>query len=170
MLLVFIFDMTGYLMVFKFHQSHIRKQIKQQIKNGISEDELQLFSISHKEYNQLEWVREDIEFRIGANMFDIVRNERTADSVYLQCVNDKEEELLFAQLDEMIRKKMEQESSASQNPSRQWGKLYKLFSCVIPQNKSQCSCEEFVPDLFNETSFLYLSPYLEISSPPPDPV
>lgn len=170
MLIVVIYNMTGIFIVFKIEQYHIRKDIKHQIKAGIPKDELHFFSFSQNEYEQLEWIRPDIEFRLGNNMFDIVRVENFQDSIQLYCVNDKEEAILFAQLDEMIRKKMEQESNTSDSPLSKVVKIFKsvytsdLFCYQFTTQSSQISSD------YHDLNSFYSSPFIENSTPPPDTV
>lgn len=162
--------MAGIFVVFKIEQTQVRKEIKHQIKSGLRENDLHLFVYSKKEFEQFDWVRKDLEFELNNEMFDIVRSENKDDTVLLYCVNDKEETLLFAQLDEMIRKKMEQESSSSQNSSRKLVKFFKLFNCILPQFENKYQSEEADQNTFSELISHYLSPYIKVSSPPPDPV
>jgi len=49
-------------------------------------------------------------------MYDVVRIENLNDSIQIYCVNDEEEEVLFARLDGMIKKQMERESNSTNNP------------------------------------------------------
>lgn len=162
--------MAGIFVVFKIEQTQVRKEIKHQIKSGLRENDLHLFVYSKKEFEQFDWVRKDLEFELNNEMFDIVRSENKDDTVLLYCVNDKEETLLFAQLDEMIRKKMEQESSSSQNSSRKLVKFFKFFNCILPQFENKYQSEEADQNTFSELISHYLSPYIKVSSPPPDPV
>ncbi|MDP1745134.1 MAG: hypothetical protein Q8L90_06135 [Bacteroidota bacterium] len=162
--------MAGIFIVFKLEQAQVRKEIKHQIKSGLPENDLHSFVYSKKEYEQLDWVRKNIEFRLNNEMFDIVRSENKDDTVLLYCVNDKEETLLFAQLDEMIRKKMEQESNSSQNSSGKFVKFFKFFNFILPQIENKWLSEEAAQNTFSELIPHYLSPYIKVSSPPPDTV
>jgi len=165
-----IFNMAGIFIVFKVEQAYVRREIKHQIKSGIPENVLHSFVYSKKEYEQLDWVRKDIEFRLNNEMFDIVRSEIKDDTVLLYCVNDKEETILFAQLDEMIKNKTEQESNSSQNSSGKLIKFFKLFNCILPQIENKCISEEAAQNRYSELIFHYLSPFINVSSPPPDTV
>lgn len=169
-LLVLTLNITGVFFVFKIQQYKVRKEIKHLIKAGIPENELHEFHLSNKDYEQLNWVRPDIEFQKGNEMFDIVRAETKGDSILLHCVNDKEEAVLFAQLDELIQKKMEKESKAPNSPINKVFKILKLV--YVTSNFKDSLAFLVVKELhhFSDLKYLYSSPYLEVLSPPPDTV
>lgn len=166
----FILDLAGIFVVFKIEQFNIRKEIKRQIKRGIDDDDLHLFSLTQKEYDELNWVREDIEFRSDSSMFDIVRLEKNRDSIFLYCVNDKEEAILFAQLDDMVKKKTEQNSNSPDSPANKVVKLFKLFNYVENINDSYQGIFTISRNVFIEKNVCYLLPFIAIDNPPPDTV
>lgn len=159
--------MTGIFIVFKIQQAQIRKEIKQQIKAGIPENELHSFNLSVQEYEKLEWVREDIEFGWNHEMFDIVKFDPKGDSIHLLCVNDKEETILFAELDKLMQVKTEKESNNSNRPLKKVVKILKLtfvsndFYYQLPLNHPPALTN------FDELNSLYSSPCLETALPPP---
>lgn len=157
-------------MVFKMEQFRIRREMKHQIKAGIPEDELHEFNFSIKDYEQLDWVRPDVEFRIGNEMFDIVRSMTRGDSIQLNCVNDKEEAVLFTQLDELIQKKMEQESNANNSPLSKLVKLSKVFYITCNNKTALKVFEHKTVCYFIHQSNFYFPPNIEIQTPPPDTV
>ncbi len=169
-LIVVAFNMAGIFIVFKTHQNAIRKEIKQQIKAGIPEHELHIFKLSKKEYCKLHWVREDIEFRLGARMFDIVRSENLSDSIYLYCINDTEEAILFAELDDLTLSKIQKESKGTNNQLFKVVKIVKLeyitTEFAFPINYFFENQKE------SHTHALegYVSPNLQVLIPPPDTV
>ncbi len=170
LLFAIICNMTGYYIVFKAEQSRIRRSIKTQIKKGVPENELHYFSLSQDEYDNLHWERTDKEFRSVNTMYDIVRIEKTSDSIHLYCINDSEETVLFAKLDDLIKKKMERESGKANSPV---SKVIKAMKTV------------FIPDAFidyaismesihsfdsNTSRSFYSAPFIEILTPPPGTV
>jgi hypothetical protein len=169
-LLAIVLNLTSVFIVFKIQQCRIRREIKHQIKAGIPEGELHEFNLSKKDYEQLDWVRPDIEFRKGNEMFDIVRTETTSDSIQLHCVNDKEEAVLFTQLDELIQKKMEKESSAPNSPISKVVKILKLVYVTSDFKDSLAFLAAKELHHFADLKYLYSSPYLEVLTPPPDTV
>lgn len=169
-LLVFLFNMTGVYILFKVEQTHIRKSIKHQIKANIPIDQLHKFVLSHSSYKELNWIRPNIEFRMGNDMYDIVHLVLCGDSIQLQCVNDKEEAILFAKLDELLQKKMEQESNTPSSPINKVMKKMKLVYIKYANNISLIN--KTTNEAFKIASIMnfYCSPYLEIQCPPPDSV
>lgn len=165
-----MFSISGVLCVFKVQQYRIRREIKHQIKAGIPEEELHEFTLSKREYEQLDWQRTDIEFRKGARMFDIVHAEQVGDSIRLRCVNDEEEQKLFAQLDLLIKRKMEQESQAPDSPL---SKVIKVLKLVYLNNEADNTFPTesmyHAPYSRNKEN-LYISPFPEHLTPPPDTV
>ncbi len=169
-LLTLVFNLTGIFIVFEIQKYRIRKEIKHQIKAGIPGEELHQFRMSKKEYEQLVWERPAKEFRKGKEMFDVVRSETSGDSIQLHCVNDKEEAVLFVQLDELIRKKMEEDSNAPNSPISNLAKILQSVY-VIPDFKKSLACIDVKePYHFTDLKYLYSSPYLEVLTPPPDTV
>lgn len=169
-LLLFIFSLniTGIFLAFKIEQAYIRKTIKKQIKAGVSKEKLHYFKFSTEEYENLHWKRPEIEFKIGKNMYDVVRSEKTDDSVFLFCVNDVEETLLFAKLDERLKEKLNTAANTKDSPLRKMNNILKLvyitnennlnFDVIFSQKSSR--------NLEIET--MYSDPFIENFSPPPD--
>lgn len=157
--------MIAPFIAFKVEQAQIRKAIKHQIKAGIPESELHYFCLSQKDYQQLDWVREDIEFRVGTNMYDIVRSENENDSISLYCVNDKEEAVLFAELDDVVKKQMEGDANS---PSGKGSKTLNLVYIVPNFHFSLVVCSFFDPANFSEINKFYAEPVIECIPHPPD--
>jgi hypothetical protein len=115
LLLLVLLQSAGYQLIFKIQQHEIRQEIKQQIKAGVPEAELVLLKIPRKLEEKINPVFQRIherEFRYCGSMYDIVRQETRGDTTWYYCVSDEKETLLFANLDEMARKEM------NQNPQR----------------------------------------------------
>lgn len=165
-----MFNMTGVFIVFKIEQFQIRREIKRQIKGGIPEEELHFFSISHKQYEALDWERKDIEFRLGDLMFDIVRYQVEGDEIHLYCVNDKEEKILFAKLDEMVKRKMDHDSKSPNSSANLFVKFFKIFHFVQDLPSTLETCLAASKSAFAEKNIIYLSPYLSKETAPPDAV
>ena len=162
--------MTSDLFVYKIQLYRIRREIKHQIKAGIPESELHVLNLTRDEYEHLEWERPDIEFRMGNDMFDIVRSRIIGRTIQLQCVNDEEEAVLFARLDELTRKKMEQESKAPNSPAHKVFKVLKLLYVSTGFNKTLTYFVGNHLRHFTNLKYSYSSPYLEVLTPPPDTV
>jgi len=105
LLILFLYNVAGTFISFKAQQHSIRREIKSKIKKSVPENELILLSFhpSSKEYSQLDWI-EGHEFRYQGQMFDMVRQTTGKDGlIHFYCINDTQEEILFAHLDEYVK-------------------------------------------------------------------
>jgi hypothetical protein len=122
---------VGLLLIFKIQQYQIRKEIKHLIKLGVPDNQLVHISISTKNKSQLEW-KHSKEFRYKGNMYDVVKIEIVNDSTTLyQCVSDQQETILFANLDEQVKKNMDSKNNGS-NPIKN---LFKFLSNIYSQSQ-----------------------------------
>lgn len=115
---------VGIFPVFKMKQYAIRKEIKRRIKSAIPESELHTLTFLSPE-TDVEWVREGKEFIFGTRMYDVVHKKIKGDSTVFQCINDKEETVLFANLDDFVQKELQGNSKNSKR-KRSIGKLVRL--------------------------------------------
>lgn len=155
-------------MVFRHEQAYIRRSIKHQIKAGIPEDELHFFGLSLKEYEDLEWERPNKEFRLGTRMFDVVRSEINGDSIRIFCVNDQEEALLFVHLDQILKKRMGEESNTPDSPINRVTKILKLVYLPGEYGFSMSTRILVNRTVFSEWTSFYSPPDLNLLTPPPD--
>ena len=161
-------NFTGTYIVFKVQQAQVRRSIKRQIKSGIPEDELHYFELSQIEYDQLDWERPDIEFRHENEMFDIVRKEIVGDSIHLHCVNDKEETILFAQLDKLVLLEIEHESNQPNSPITKVVKALKLLYFNDYFDFKINPKTHLDPALALLMATKYLPVFKEVLTPPPN--
>jgi len=117
----------GYFFVFKIQQHEIRQEIKQQIKAGMPEDELVLLKIPNALAHESRsfWSIPEREFRSNGVMYDVVRQEGHGDTTWYYCLADEKETRLFANLDEAVKRDM------NQNPARQQ-KLERILQLLGP--------------------------------------
>jgi hypothetical protein len=108
LLLILLFHHAGGNMLFQIQRAKIRKEIKQQIKQGVPENELITlrFALTDSTYQHLVWHKKN-EFAYQGNMYDVVKRHSSKDSVVFQCVDDKQERILFARLDTLVRWKLQ---------------------------------------------------------------
>jgi len=122
-----LFQTAGYFFVFKLQKHDIRQEIKQQIRAGVPEDELVLFKIPGtwtENSRSLQHIHEG-EFRYNGVMYDVVRQEMRGDTTWYYCLADEKETRLFANLDEAVKRDM------NQNPARQQ-KLERMLQLFGP--------------------------------------
>jgi mRNA-degrading endonuclease YafQ of YafQ-DinJ toxin-antitoxin module len=129
LLLILLFAYGGYWIVFKLQQYHIRSEVKQAIKNGISEEEISTFVLADLENlpaNEFAWVHAK-EFKLNGAYYDVIRTEVKGDSVLLFCFHDFKESQLFASLDRIIAMKMGEHEPLQKNISSLNSLLKSLF-------------------------------------------
>jgi hypothetical protein len=102
-LIVFLmlWQIIGFFGYFEFSHHRIKKEIKKQIKEGVPAQQLVHFSFTEKELNQLTWIKSH-EFKLNGSLFDVVRKKKTTDGYHLECISDKQETVLFANLERMV--------------------------------------------------------------------
>lgn len=164
LLVVFTSNITGLLFVFKLQQLQIRREIKRQIKKGVPENELHLITVKQGQEEQLDWQNEK-EFIYEGTFYDVVRIEtRTAGATLYYCINDTQEEALFANLDALIK----QYSEKQQSKGKMAKKLLKLAPVVLSRDipGTEPAVVSVVP-LQGCYSNQYNSPILSIPAPPP---
>ena len=130
LLLFVLFQLAGYLLIFKTQQFQIRKDIKYRIKAGIPDDELVLITIQNSLLDDknpiFQWIHKK-EFRYNGNMFDIVRKQVYMDSTQFYCLSDHQETQLFANLEYLVKKEMAQNSEQKQQRERASQLLNSLY-------------------------------------------
>ncbi len=106
LLLILLFNISGYFVTFKIAQHSVKKEIRRKIKSHLPETELAVFTFSIADLNKLEWEEKGKEFWLNGNMYDVVKKQETADSITFHCINDSQEKSLFANLEELINRQM----------------------------------------------------------------
>jgi hypothetical protein len=163
-LIIFTFSMVGFFLVFKIQQYQVRKEIKHLIKNGLPETQLVQININSRNQSELKWEDEN-EFRYQGAMYDVVRIEKKDDSTIIYyCVSDEQETILFANLDEQVKKNMDSKNNGI-NPIKN---LFKILSTLhYTQDTHTSTFFQIKESGEGEFAFVYFSPALDILSPPP---
>ena len=164
LLVTFAFDFAGVIILFHVQQFRIRREIKSQIKRGLSEDQLQIISLTPQLSADMIWIK-DHEFALHGEMFDIVHSDTCADgSIEFYCINDKQEKILFAQLDDLVRKSTQNEDPAGRTASE----LFQLFSFYMVPPSVELSIPFRLPaGIYADWVPCYSSPSLLATCPPP---
>lgn len=105
LLLLILFHSEFYLIMFKGLEVKYKREIKQQIKNGISEENLVIFTfgknIVNEQSENFRWMKKN-EFRYKGEMYDIIKTEYKGDSIVYHVFHDLKESALFSNLDKHI--------------------------------------------------------------------
>ena len=164
-LFLYSYNLAGYLVVFSVRQNLVRSEMKRALKASVPQSELTPFAFHTASLEQgkypLQWI-ESNEFRFAGGMYDIVRSHTAGDTTYYLCVNDTQEEELFADLDNHVKREMGNQSSR--------GGL-DAFKDVFKESYSgRCTVSVVLPmEMINPAPLadMYESIVLDIASPPP---
>ncbi|MBN8696880.1 MAG: hypothetical protein J0L87_10130 [Bacteroidetes bacterium] len=126
LLTIFLFNIAGYVIVFKISQNLIRKEIKREIKMKLNESELQKIVFNKNELSTINWLKIDKEFIYDSELFDIVKTTETATTITYYCINDKQEKQLFADLDEHINQHIATNKTNKKNTFKQYDDSNKI--------------------------------------------
>lgn len=161
--------MTGHLLVFKFRQGQLRHQLKHKLEHSIPREELTYLKIPQSWFSDppghFQVIKKN-EFRLNGQMFDIVHREAENDTLYLYCLADEAETLLFARLDEWV---------AQQNTNDPFQRGQRLQWERLLDSLFQVSVVAFPPSEFPDAKY-QLPPYRfswqtweqEAVNPPPE--
>jgi hypothetical protein len=118
MLILIISHGTVQLFILKVFQAQHKTEIIQSIYNGTFKEDLILFKFNKDEFEKgikyIEWADED-EFIIEKEMYDVVKSEVKRDSIYLYCLHDNEESILYSTIVEIFNKLVGDETANTGN-------------------------------------------------------
>ncbi|MCE9539538.1 MAG: hypothetical protein K8R85_10000 [Bacteroidetes bacterium] len=164
---IFLFNMAGYFIAFKSFQYQVKKEIKAEIKKKINPNELTIIVIDKKQINKIDWLEKGKEMYYHGKLYDIVRHTENDTSITYYCINDKQEELLFANLEEHIAMHIAANKPIKNQTSK------KLANNVIKLYFSNEQSIKFNTVLLNSPPFYsinlsYKSSIIETDTPPPE--
>ena len=163
LLFIFTFNLGGSFLILKVQQYQLRKEIIQQIKKGISEDELTSITIFPADDHKLTW-KDKEEFSFNGKMYDVVHVEKSMNgaTVY-HCISDVQENKLIAKYNKELQKKRKDKNNRTNSV-----KTVKFLQKINPLPQK---IEVAILEFSQKTNFVYSENYsplsLEISSPPP---
>ena len=164
---IFLFNLAGYYFVFLGMQHQTRKAMKIKIKQSIPDSQLTLIKINKNENDLLNWLKENKEFKYKENIYDVVRkNTDNNGNTYYYCINDKQEEKLFADLDTHIKNHI-----ATNSPQNKGSKdivkniIKDYFSTNNSLNFHQFTIHNLQFTIYNP---LYTPYQSKVSTPPPE--
>jgi len=156
------------LFVFKIFQTKYRGEIIEVIEEGVENNNLTLFRFSKDNFNKgltrLDWIEEN-EFRSGNKMYDVVNKEFKGDSVYLYCIHDDNESELYAAMDKIFKRMVEE------NPDK--AKDLRNYNNSLSQFYSKPIETEYSTNLYSDCTYftkissdLLEGEYIPVSPPP----
>lgn len=106
---LYLYNIVGYLAVFTFLQYRVRSEVKLMLKSSVPESNLAHFTFHTRELQEgrykIKWIKSN-EFMMDGKLYDVVRTLAVGDSTSFQCINDVQEERLFVDLNEHVRRQM----------------------------------------------------------------
>ena len=106
---LYLYNIVGYLAVFTFLQYRVRSEVKLILKSSFPESNLAHFTFHTRQLQdglyKIRWIKSN-EFMMDGKLYDVVRTFTVGDSTSLHCINDVQEERLFADLNEHVRRQM----------------------------------------------------------------
>ncbi len=168
LLLLFLWQIGGYLIEFQFESNRIRKEIKKLTKEAVPLNQLVHFQFTLKEINSLTWVKSH-EFRMHGHFYDVVwKKDLGNGKIEFKCVSDDQETQLFEKLDQYVSANI-----ANQNPDKplkNWSKIF--FGNYIPTESIPKAIWEIVLIENRENNFSHDTSISElhffIETPPPN--
>ncbi len=157
LLTIFIINLEGSYILFRYQQLAVQKEIKAQIRLNLPDKSLTVIVIPLSGLPGLQWIRENKEFTYQGKLFDVVRTSVSENQTRFYCINDKKE----SQLIKDYTKKRDQ-TEKSKKPLQKIPNTIYLFSGFqldIPQGLEQ--------QLFFTQNKEYTSRISDLLSPPP---
>lgn len=164
---IFLFNMAGYFIAFKSFQYQIKKEIKAEIKRNVNPNELTAIVIDKKQINKIDWQQEGKEMYYKGKLYDVVRLTKNDTSITYYCINDKQEELLFANLEEHIATHIAANKPIKNQGSKKLAdKFAKLY--FLNEELTKFNIVSFNLTQLSSTNLNYRSTLIETDSPPPE--
>lgn len=102
-LIIFLFNTAGYFILFKSIQFQVKKEIVAEIKSGRLKKELSVITINKSDLANIEWIEAGKEMRFQDKLYDVVKYSETSTTFTFFCIDDTEENILFANLNSHIK-------------------------------------------------------------------
>lgn len=150
--------MGGYYLWFRIEQSHIKNEIKKEVKEGLNNEDLVVITVPFNDESSIEWVEKDKEFIYHGEMYDVVKTRSDGRIKQYFCINDKKEEKLIADFCNKDNTHRKTENKAAKTFNHLFfSKINELTLWDITKEKpSPC------------VSLIYTSACKEILNPPPE--
>jgi hypothetical protein len=130
----------GYFIVFQVLQFQAKEEIKNAIKNQLSDESLVVLTLTEDEENELHWFEDGEEFMYNDMMYDVVRKAQKGKLIYYYCINDVKEKELFASLNDHIQNHVKNDLSSNKKTKSLLEKLLDeyLYAKELSMAGSDC--------------------------------
>jgi hypothetical protein len=164
-LLLFSWQLVGYVVFFEWKHTRIKKEIKSLLKRGVPPEELVDFHFNTSQIERLKWLKKN-EFEWNNQLFDVVQSFTGCDGItHFRCISDTQEKVLFKDLNKHIASNLQDDSQNSTVLKLVKVLLIDRFEFPDP------TIEVYLPER-RQDCFVYLSklssPFIPIHTPPPN--
>ncbi len=151
-----VIQLIGFTAYFKVSHYLIRKEVKTLIKQGVPEENRIIFTFSSAEIESLQWLKKN-EFRLGNRMYDVIQSRKLSNgTTEFQCISDKQEDVLFANLSLTVGRNM-----GDEHHSTPYTKLFEIIQTPALLSEQPVIVEVFELTLISNQLFSYATPYSE---------
>jgi hypothetical protein len=162
LLLIFLYNISGYYLAFTVQQSDIKEKVQHIFKEKDTGD-LLLLKISPEEEKNIAW-NEKNEFSLHGKMYDVAFRKHQGNVLYLYCYNDSKEDHLFASMNSHVKNNMDNPVSGKTSNNT----LKNPLPDYLPEDtKNEFSFFDFTLNIEINNSFSLLSFSIDKPSPPP---
>lgn len=161
-----IYQFVGFFTFVELEHYFIRKQIKKAIKLSVPENQLIQFHFTTKESQKLNWVKPH-EFRLNGRFYDVVHKHKSNGVWFFQCIDDRQETVLFEKLDFATANNLV--NSSEQHPVHGWLKLMNEPMEPVEFFEHQLNkSKEVIESIFDNSVSNVCNPFLNKVGPPPE--
>ncbi len=151
-----VIQLIGFTAYFEVSHYLIRKEVKALIKQGVPEENRIIFTFTSAQIKSLQWVKKN-EFRLGTRMYDIIQSRKLSNgTTEFQCISDKQEDELFANLSLTVGRNM-----GDEDHSTPYTTLFKIIQTPALVKEPTAIVAYMFVDIYSEKSFLYTAPVSE---------
>lgn len=105
----------GQFATFELRRQAVQREVKVKLKAGVPMSERVYFTFTADEFTDLHWLKPEKEFTLGEGFFDvIVKRVDEAGRIHLECMNDRQEAALFADLSHLVDRSMDSRGDGPQ--------------------------------------------------------
>jgi hypothetical protein len=167
-LLIFVYNLAGYFVVFRLEQYAVKRSMKALIKSGLNEEALEKVVVPNGDISTERFgfrlLDEGKEFMYKGKLYDIVKSSTDGKNTVFYCINDKNEERLFANLYEHIKQNNEPNTPAKNHSNNL---VKSIIKEALPDNSMEMLLTKTADIQFSIYDIAPLQQYIPLHTPPP---
>jgi hypothetical protein len=168
LLMLMGYNLIGYFPAFYTMQQNVKREMRSALRIRQNRNELTTlsFALQNGKVNDADFEQlEEDEFSYKGEMYDVVRTEKTGNTITFYCLNDKKESRLFADLQQFIKQ------NSAENPFQKSSKLFNTFCKLefISSEKLTSILQDFTTQsIFSPYHIWRSDKHITQFSPPPE--